>query len=388
MTLATAFNDPTTGRWVVQLPEGHPRLRSFDTDHRAALRAAASYNQQAAASDRSLDSLGNEMAADEARLFTDHSGELFRFQRGARRGYWVSYDGRQWVQCATASDVAEFLQGMVDLELDIAGKLDGLDTLRSPIIHFALPTETTLAAFVSASPRMIMDNITIDFSRAINSALNANRSREAVDQVARDLFSRPVAVTHGSTLHGINLQVSASMHPGEFLMVTDRTMLVSAETFRQMHRAVTSRDPRLVRILAAGGSEGNSRPEAPRQDEGRVARDPETGRWISEFRSQRTMHATREEALATLAETQARAQTRETSRPEVPRQSPPARALVSADAARRPRRTLRLPPADFTDNPDDCPECEGGGWVQVHSERPPAFGKCLVCLNVNGHPSP
>lgn len=28
-----------------------------------------------------------------------------------------------------------------------------------------------------------------------------------------------------------------------------------------------------------------------------------------------------------------------------------------------------------------CSECDNSGWVQVHSERPPAFGECPKCYN-------
>lgn len=35
-----------------------------------------------------------------------------------------------------------------------------------------------------------------------------------------------------------------------------------------------------------------------------------------------------------------------------------------------------------------CRECDNGGWVQVHSERPPMFGECPKCYNPNDHGSP
>lgn len=35
-----------------------------------------------------------------------------------------------------------------------------------------------------------------------------------------------------------------------------------------------------------------------------------------------------------------------------------------------------------------CSACENGGWVDVHSPRPPSFGVCQSCFNPFGHPSP
>ena len=35
-----------------------------------------------------------------------------------------------------------------------------------------------------------------------------------------------------------------------------------------------------------------------------------------------------------------------------------------------------------------CPDCDNGGWVQVHSPRPPMFGECPTCLNPHDRPSP
>jgi hypothetical protein len=35
-----------------------------------------------------------------------------------------------------------------------------------------------------------------------------------------------------------------------------------------------------------------------------------------------------------------------------------------------------------------CRACEGGGWVQVHSNRPPAFDVCPLCYNPDDLPSP
>lgn len=35
-----------------------------------------------------------------------------------------------------------------------------------------------------------------------------------------------------------------------------------------------------------------------------------------------------------------------------------------------------------------CAECFNGGWVQVYSPRPPAFGVCPACGNPSGAPSP
>lgn len=35
-----------------------------------------------------------------------------------------------------------------------------------------------------------------------------------------------------------------------------------------------------------------------------------------------------------------------------------------------------------------CRECDNGGWVQVHSERPPAFGECPKCYNPNSRDQP
>lgn len=35
-----------------------------------------------------------------------------------------------------------------------------------------------------------------------------------------------------------------------------------------------------------------------------------------------------------------------------------------------------------------CPDCENGGWIQVHSPCPPAFGECQKCYNPRGYPSP
>ena len=37
---------------------------------------------------------------------------------------------------------------------------------------------------------------------------------------------------------------------------------------------------------------------------------------------------------------------------------------------------------------DVCPECEGGGWVQVYSPCPPSFGVCQSCFNPDDLPSP
>lgn len=35
-----------------------------------------------------------------------------------------------------------------------------------------------------------------------------------------------------------------------------------------------------------------------------------------------------------------------------------------------------------------CQQCEGGGWIQVHSERPPAFDICPMCHNPEGNEMP
>ena len=35
-----------------------------------------------------------------------------------------------------------------------------------------------------------------------------------------------------------------------------------------------------------------------------------------------------------------------------------------------------------------CTACEGGGWVQIYSPMPPAFGICERCFNPDGHPCP
>jgi hypothetical protein len=35
-----------------------------------------------------------------------------------------------------------------------------------------------------------------------------------------------------------------------------------------------------------------------------------------------------------------------------------------------------------------CTACGGGGWVEVHSENPPAFDECGVCFNPLNLPSP
>ena len=35
-----------------------------------------------------------------------------------------------------------------------------------------------------------------------------------------------------------------------------------------------------------------------------------------------------------------------------------------------------------------CPECGGGGWVQVYSPRPPAFEECQMCYNILKLPCP
>lgn len=37
---------------------------------------------------------------------------------------------------------------------------------------------------------------------------------------------------------------------------------------------------------------------------------------------------------------------------------------------------------------EQCPECEGGGWVQVYSNNPPAFQECPECCNPDDLPSP
>jgi hypothetical protein len=37
---------------------------------------------------------------------------------------------------------------------------------------------------------------------------------------------------------------------------------------------------------------------------------------------------------------------------------------------------------------DVCRVCDGGGWVQVHSNRPPAFDVCPLCFNPDDLPSP
>jgi len=36
----------------------------------------------------------------------------------------------------------------------------------------------------------------------------------------------------------------------------------------------------------------------------------------------------------------------------------------------------------------ECATCESGGWVQVHSKHPPAFGVCQDCFNPWGYESP
>lgn len=35
-----------------------------------------------------------------------------------------------------------------------------------------------------------------------------------------------------------------------------------------------------------------------------------------------------------------------------------------------------------------CDTCENGGWVQIYSPMPPAFGVCQSCFNPWGHKSP
>jgi len=35
-----------------------------------------------------------------------------------------------------------------------------------------------------------------------------------------------------------------------------------------------------------------------------------------------------------------------------------------------------------------CPNCEGGGWMQVYSPCPPAFEMCTVCYNPHNVPCP
>jgi hypothetical protein len=35
-----------------------------------------------------------------------------------------------------------------------------------------------------------------------------------------------------------------------------------------------------------------------------------------------------------------------------------------------------------------CDRCDNGGWVQVYSPRPPAFGVCPDCGNLSDNPSP
>lgn len=41
-----------------------------------------------------------------------------------------------------------------------------------------------------------------------------------------------------------------------------------------------------------------------------------------------------------------------------------------------------------TFRPVVCETCDGGGWVLVHSNSPPAFGVCGTCRNPDEHPSP
>jgi len=35
-----------------------------------------------------------------------------------------------------------------------------------------------------------------------------------------------------------------------------------------------------------------------------------------------------------------------------------------------------------------CGKCEGGGWMMIWSNRPPAFDVCDECYNPEGLPSP
>jgi hypothetical protein len=37
---------------------------------------------------------------------------------------------------------------------------------------------------------------------------------------------------------------------------------------------------------------------------------------------------------------------------------------------------------------DWCRDCDNGGWVQVYSPLPPAFGECEKCYNPRGYSSP
>ena len=36
----------------------------------------------------------------------------------------------------------------------------------------------------------------------------------------------------------------------------------------------------------------------------------------------------------------------------------------------------------------ECSECDGNGFVEVYSPRPPAFDTCPKCHNPEGHPCP
>ena len=56
------------------------------------------------------------------------------------------------------------------------------------------------------------------------------------------------------------------------------------------------------------------------------------------------------------------------------------------DAIRRRMAELKCD-APAEDEPY-CDACENGGWVQVYSHHPPAFGVCQDCFNPLDLPSP
>lgn len=61
----------------------------------------------------------------------------------------------------------------------------------------------------------------------------------------------------------------------------------------------------------------------------------------------------------------------------------------SAIAARMRELALEASvPAELGTVGNYCHKCENGGWVQVYSQRPPAFDVCPDCLNPTGNESP
>lgn len=54
------------------------------------------------------------------------------------------------------------------------------------------------------------------------------------------------------------------------------------------------------------------------------------------------------------------------------------------EKARRLRQARRVAEREQA----SCRVCEGGGWVQVYSPKPPAFEECPSCFNVLRLPSP